>query len=129
MDVIQQIKELETQKAKLLTAAKADALKRAKAAINDLNTLGFTYRLVDDSAPTQRATKPSKATGKKRHAGIRETVYKALASNGEGMKRAELVTALELTDKSGKQAVSNALSNLKKAGRVKTADGKYHAVE
>ena len=45
MSVIDEIKELESQKQKLLNKAKSEALKAANAAIRDLNSLGFEYHL------------------------------------------------------------------------------------
>ncbi len=128
MDVLDQLKELESQKAKLVNAAKSDALKRAKSAVAELNSLGFSYRLVDDEAPKKATNKAAKASGKKRRTGIRETVYKAIAAAPEGMKRAEIIVALNMTEANAKTAVSNALANLKKEGRVSAVKGRYSAV-
>lgn len=130
MDVLEQLKELESQKSKLVNAAKSDALKRAKSAVAELNALGFSYRLVDDVAPKKTTAKPAKAakaSGGKRRTGIRETVYKAIAASSEGMKRGELVVALNMKEANAKQAVSNALANLKKEGRVSAVKGRYTA--
>ena len=51
--VIDQIRKLDEQKAKLLQDAKKEALGRAEAAIADLNSLGFNYRLVEGSTSSR----------------------------------------------------------------------------
>jgi hypothetical protein len=45
--VLDQIKKLDDRRKKLLDEAKEEALKVVNEAINDLNALGFHYRLVD----------------------------------------------------------------------------------
>jgi hypothetical protein len=45
MSLLDQIKDLEKQRQKLVSAAKAEALKQAEEAIERLNALGFTYSL------------------------------------------------------------------------------------
>jgi hypothetical protein len=45
MSVLDQLKKLEEQRAKLLDGAKEEALTKAKAAIAELNELGFSYTL------------------------------------------------------------------------------------
>jgi len=47
--VMEQIRKLDEQKAKLLNDAKKEALEKAEDAIADLNSLGFHYRLVEGS--------------------------------------------------------------------------------
>ena len=46
MSVLDQLKKLDEQRAKLLDGAKEEALGKAKAAIAELNELGFSYKLV-----------------------------------------------------------------------------------
>jgi len=47
MTILEQLKELDDKRAKLVNGAKDEALKKAEAAIADLNSLGFAYRLVE----------------------------------------------------------------------------------
>lgn len=47
MSVLDELKKLDEQRAKLLDKAKADALKKAEAAISELNDLGFNFELVE----------------------------------------------------------------------------------
>jgi len=47
--VIDQIRALDEQKAKLLDGAKSEALGAAQQAIEALNSLGFNYRLIEGS--------------------------------------------------------------------------------
>lgn len=54
----QRIKELDDERAKLISQAKSDALARASAALEELNSLGFSYSLVEgNKAP---AAKPAR---------------------------------------------------------------------
>jgi len=112
--VLEQIKALDAQKAQLLSTAKKEALAVAEKAIADLNSLGFNYRLVQEGAPR---------TGIRR-TGIRKEVL-TLIKNSNGMSRSDLLTALDATDKSSQQSVSNALSALKKTGAVRSENGLY----
>src|SRR5262245_21626110 len=48
--VVEQIRVLDAQKAKIITAAKREATKKVEQAIKELNQLGFNYRLVSDGS-------------------------------------------------------------------------------
>lgn len=52
LTTLQQIKKLDEERAKLLESAKADALTRAKEAVNELTALGFAYELVEPTPET-----------------------------------------------------------------------------
>lgn len=64
MTVLEQIKKLDEQRANLLNSAKDEALKKAEAAIADLNSLGFAYRLAEGNGPKTR-DKPCQTCGYK----------------------------------------------------------------
>jgi hypothetical protein len=49
-NVADQIRKLDDQRKKLIEGAKAEALQSVQEAIDNLNALGFTYRLVDGVA-------------------------------------------------------------------------------
>ena len=57
MSVLDKLKALDDQRAKLLDDAKKEALEAAHKAIADLNALGFDYRLVEGGS-TSKARKP-----------------------------------------------------------------------
>ena len=57
----ERIKELHKKRAKLLDTAKKEALTRAQQAVADLISLGFTYRLVDDTAKPAKVRGPRKS--------------------------------------------------------------------
>jgi hypothetical protein len=61
MSVLEELKALDEQRAKLLEGAKAEALEKAQKAIADLNALGFRYRLVDGTQ--ESAARAARATG------------------------------------------------------------------
>jgi hypothetical protein len=62
---VEQIRELEAQKAKLISAAKAEAKRKVDKALSELNELGFNYRLVADGHRMPRL-KTARAGGRKR---------------------------------------------------------------
>jgi hypothetical protein len=61
--ILEQLKQLDQQRQKLLDGARDEALNTANAAIRDLNELGFRYRLVEGDEP---ATKRTGGKGKTR---------------------------------------------------------------
>jgi hypothetical protein len=121
--VLDRIKELDAEKARLMDEAKSTALANAQAAIADLNELGFNYRLTEGGTTTVRAPR---ATGTRR-AGIRDEVLTAVKNAGtDGISRATLLEQFNAKgDKSAEQSISNALSALKKAGTIDAKDGNY----
>jgi len=62
--VLEQLKKLDEQRAKLLDGAKAEALKKAEEAVAELMELGFSYRLVegDGPAPKKRGSRAGAGT-------------------------------------------------------------------
>ena len=120
MSVLDEIKKLDEQRAKLLSDAKKEALSAAQDAVKELNALGFNYRLVQ----AEGATTP---TGTRR-AGIRGNVLNTISKATDGISRASLLEALGVKgDKSGESSVSNALTALKKANKVTSDNGLYRA--
>ncbi len=61
--VLEQLKKLDEQRAKLLDGAKAEALKKAEEAVAELTELGFRYHLVEGgAAPKKRAARAGAGT-------------------------------------------------------------------
>jgi len=119
MSVLDQLKELDQKREELLATGKAVALKKAEAAISELNELGFKYKLTGG---------PTASTGKRR-SGIRDEVLSTIKSSPSGITRAVLLEALGAKgDKSAEQSISNALSALKKQDAVTSDDGVYKVV-
>ena len=127
MSVIEEIKQLEAQKQKLLGQAKTEAMNAANKALADLKALGFEYHLVE--GPKPKATrKTTKAKGtRKRRSGTRDEVVKAIAASEKGLVRKEIFSALNAKDKSAQQAIANALATLKKSGQLKS-EGRIYKV-
>lgn len=123
--VLDRIRKLDEEKSRLLDEAKAQAMGKAQEAINELNELGFHYRLTETGAPTRTGTR----TGTRR-SGIRDNVYDAVKGAGEeGITRAQLLDMMGVRgDKSGEQSVSNALAALNKTEKVNLANGVYTVV-
>jgi hypothetical protein len=62
---VDKIRELDEQRAKLIAAAKSEAVKKVNRALKELNDLGFSYRLVADGGRS-RVVKKAKGRGKGR---------------------------------------------------------------
>ena len=118
MSVLDEIKKLDEQRAKLLSDAKAEALKKAQTAIDTLNSLGFNYQLVSGDAP--------KAI-RQRRSGVRDSVLAEIKKHPQGISRQALLDAMGATDTKAQQSVSNAVSALKKSGTITGEDGHYTA--
>lgn len=128
VSVLERIKELEAEKEKLMSEAKAQALAAATAAIEELNALGFNYRLTQGDAPARTQRQPVQSGT--RRSGIRESVLDAITSAGpDGIAPAGIRAKLGIADddKSGAQSVANALSNLKKTAKIADKNGAYVA--
>ena len=69
------------------------------------------------------------ATGSRAPRGQRQTdIIGVLRAHPAGVTRGDILEALgEKGNKSGEQSISNALNNMKKAGKINLADGKYTA--
>jgi hypothetical protein len=115
MNIIDQIRDLEEQRQKLVAAGKAEALKRAEAAIADLVALGFHYSL------TEGTTVPPSP----RRKGVRQQVLDLVKQHPTGIKRADILKRLDATEPKAIQSVSNALAALKTDGAITAANGSY----
>ena len=51
-DLLQQLKQLDQQRATLIEGAKKEALQKAQEAVDELNALGFSYRLTEGGKRT-----------------------------------------------------------------------------
>ncbi|MDQ0316423.1 hypothetical protein [Amorphus orientalis] len=116
--VLDRIKELDQERSKLLQEAKSEALANAQKAVEELNALGFNYRLVSDG-------ETASASSGTRRMGIRQEVLEIVKQHPQGIKRADLLAQMAATDKRGRQSVSNALANLKKSGSIDGDAGVY----
>lgn len=68
------------------------------------------------------------ATGSRAPRGQRQQQIIGYLTSHPNSTRGDILEALgEKGNKSGEQSVSNALNNMKKAGKIKLADGKYTA--
>jgi hypothetical protein len=53
---IERIKQLDQERNQLISKGKKDALERANTAINDLNALGFDYKLIENKGSKRPAS-------------------------------------------------------------------------
>lgn len=124
-----QIRQLEEQKKQLQERAKNDALGRANAAIEELRAMGYKYRLSEmDDRPVP--IPKSGGTGKRR-VGVREDVLKVIQAN-PGISPKGIADKLGWNEEGDKQAIANALGNLKKpktgSAKIKGERGVYTAI-
>lgn len=120
MSVMDQIKKLDEQKAKLLADAKAEAMAKVEQGLQDLKELGFSYRLVTDD----NFTPPVSRQTRTRRGGVKDSILAALSE--KPMSRSELLVHLDAKgDKGQENSISTALANMKKAGIVTAEDGVY----
>src|SRR5262245_44776581 len=63
---VNKIRQLDAQRAKLIAAAKSEALKKVAKALQELNDLGFNYKLVTDGDRQLAFKKAKKGRGKGR---------------------------------------------------------------
>lgn len=124
MSVLEKIKELDAQKAKLLDDAKAEALAAAEAAVATLNELGFPYRLVPGGAASTPRAPASTGT---RRSGIRDDVLNVVKAHPNGISAADIRGELGVAegDKKAYQSIANALANAKKSGQIILDNGLY----
>jgi hypothetical protein len=127
MSILDQIRKLDEQKAALLEGAKQEALTQANAAIESLNELGFSYKLVEGRGGVNgggRTATVSTGSGTRR-TGIREEVLQIITESG-GIKTGDIIEAMGARgNKSATQSISNAVSALKRDGKIAT-EGKLN---
>lgn len=124
--VLAKLRKLDEERNRLLEEAKSTALANAEKALEELNELGFNYRLVEGGT-TASAPRASTQPGTRRR-GIRDDVLATISeASPDGIAPADIRAKLGIAqdDKSGAQSVANALSNLKKTGKITDKNGLY----
>ena len=72
----------------------------------------------------------SRRRGVGRRGGIRDEILALIKGESQGMTRADIIEKKGVRgDKSGEQSISNALTNMKKAGQVTQDNGRYLATQ
>lgn len=74
-----------------------------------------------------RIPRPGSGPRKPRQSGVRDGVLAEIAKHKDGIKRGDLLTAMGATEKSAEQSISNAVSALKKDGKITADQGLYKA--
>ena len=119
MSVLEQIAELDAQKAELIQQAHDEALEKAQAAIDELNSLGFKYKITGGKAKAPAAPK--------RRSGIRSDVLDTITAHKDGISRQDLFASMKADDKASQQSISNAVAALKKQSLITGDSGIYKA--
>jgi hypothetical protein len=94
MTVLERLKKLDEERAKLLAGAKAEGLKKAEEAVADLNSLGFSYRLVKGNSGGKKGKGTRNTDPSKRHCSICEVDgHDARAHRGQGKNKKKFTPA------------------------------------
>ena len=107
---------------------RVDALKRRSVIDEEIAGIDTELRAIDAYDNAKLGKKRSTGARAPRTGGKRDSILKLIADNPAGMARADILEGLGVKgNKLGEQSVSNALSNLKKQGKLTQKDGKYIA--
>ena len=111
---------------KRLTTRRNDVLKRKAALDDELAQIENEFKAI----AAYEGAKTGKAAGtRKRRTGRRAEILDAVKKHPKGIGRGDLIKFFGVTgNKSDQQSIDNALTGLKKTGRVDHKDGKYIAV-
>jgi hypothetical protein len=109
-----------------LAKLREDALDRRKSIDDELAGIDKEMKAIN-AYVAAKTGKPPRATGTgKRRTGQREAILAVVNKHPDGIARANILKTMGVKgDKSAEQSVSNALANLKKAGKIGAKDGKY----
>jgi len=116
---------IERERRELAARARDEVLERVRAELAELNKLGFNFRVVEASEAVAQggAVEPGARRGTRR-TGIREQVLGVIREAGpDGLRSKDIRARLGISDKQGSQAVSNALSALKRANQISIQNG------
>jgi len=116
--------ELMEQERKRLNDRRSELQKQLKELQGEIEKVDNEIAAID----TYKAAKEGKTpqTQKRtRRSGVRDTILSTIKQSQEGYTRAELIEQMEAHDKSAQQSISNALSSLKKQGKVTQQNGRY----
>ena len=111
---------------KRLTKHRSDVLKRKAALDDEFEQIETEFKAI---AAYETAKTGKVARTRKRRTGRRAEILDAIKKHPKGIGRGDLIKFFGVTgNKSDVQSISNALTGLKKTGRVDHKDGKYIAV-
>lgn len=105
MSVLEKLKALDEQRAKLVEGAKSEALKKANDAIDELNSLGFHYHLSEFGEQPRKASSGQKGQSKRQQKDVPCPIceFKTTPMHDgrahRSQKRKAPFTAAELTEK------------------------------
>lgn len=124
-DTFMQAQKERLQKAREEIIARRDAVDQELADLDGKLSRIDAYFNPRPMAPTTMKRVRTTTTRAPRQGGIREKVLEEIKKHPTGIKRADLLTAMNATDKKAEQSISNAVANLKKAGAISGDAGLY----
>ena len=118
---------MEKEREKLNTQ-RADALTRRAAIDDEIATIDKELAAIAayEAAKSGKTATPAKRTTGTKRGSRHEAILSLLKEAPDGLGRADILEKLSLKgNKSGEQSISNALANMKKAGKIGAKDGRY----
>jgi hypothetical protein len=117
-----------TKERSRLNKLRKAAEQRKKAAEADLVQIENELKAITAYENAKRGSPAPKSRKRVRRTGRRAEVLATVKKHADGATRADLLAALKAKgNKSDEQSVSNALAALKKASKIVSKDGRYHA--
>ena len=108
-----------------LSALRTDALQRRDAIVEEISGIDRELKAITAYETAKIGKAPKKATGTRR-ASRTDAILNLLKGNQDGLTRSLILEKLGFKgDKTAEQSVSNALNNLKKAGKIASDSGNY----
>ena len=102
------------------------SLKEKRKAIDqDIASAEQELKAIDAYERAKFGKPATTTTGGKRRTGVRKEVLAIIQQHPQGITRQELLTLMNAEDKKAEQSISNAISNLKKAGDIDGEKGTY----
>jgi len=106
-----------------LGTMRQDALARRSTIDSEIADIDKELRAITAYESAKSGSRKGKST---RHGSRQDGVLQLLKDAPDGMSRSDILDRLGLKgNKSGEQSISNALSTMKKAGKIGAKDGRY----
>lgn len=110
-----------------LTGLRDEALARRETINQEIATIDTELKAITAYETARVGKKATKKAGATRSGSRTDAIIELLNATPDGLARADILTRLGLKgNKTGEQSISNALNNMRKAGKIaRTKDGLY----
>ena len=116
---------IEKERARL-NGLRDDAAKRRSAIDEEIAEIDKELRAIVAYETARTSAPKGKRGGSGKRGSRQDGILSLLRGKADGLSRGDILEGLGLKgDKTGEQSVSNALGNMKKAGKIGQKDGRY----